>query len=182
MAEFIKYIKKDSANVAKQEIKALMYADSIFTGFMDLKWNSSKREATKFFKTSKELKVDFIDEDVIYLKGYFAGSKVKGLSLTYYNDKLYDVWIDFGYKSDVFRETLIEGLEIKYGKAYKTEKLCIWNFGILTSVKERPKITLSEDKEGLWLLYASKYRDKYEYEKQLIKVNKEKSLIKIKEL
>ncbi|MDP3643841.1 MAG: hypothetical protein Q8S54_11705 [Bacteroidota bacterium] len=168
---------------AEKDAKAFKHADSIFTGFMDLKWNSSKKEAIKYFKASKELKVDFItsEGDVIYLKGSFAGSIVKSLSLTYFNDKLYDVWIDFGYKSDVFQQTLIENLEIKYGKAYKTEKLCKWDFGI-HSEENNPIIYFSDDKEGLSLTYISKYRDEYEAEKQRLEDNKEKSSIKLKDL
>jgi hypothetical protein len=173
--------KKDSIYRVEREAKAFLHADSVFTGFLDLKWNSSKKEAIKYFKTSKELKVDFIDGDVIYLKGSFAGSKVNGLSLTYFNDKLYDAWIDFGYKSDVFQQTLIEILNQKYGEAYKTGIFCIWDFGISSSVN-RPKIQLSDEKEGLSLLYMSKYRDEYEAEIQRSKDNKEKSSIKLKDL
>jgi hypothetical protein len=175
--------KKDSIYWAEKKAKAFMHADSIFTGFMDLKWNSSKKEAIKYFKTSKELKVDFItpEGDVIYLKGYFAGSKVNALTLTYFNDKLYDVWIDFGYKSNVFQQTLIKNLELKYGKSYKTGKFYSWDFDISAS-KNHPKILLSDDPEGLSLLYMSKYRDEYEAEKQRLEDNKEKSFIKLKDL
>ena len=181
--------KKDSIYWAEKKAKAYLHADSIFTGFMDLKWNSSKKEAIKYFKTSKELKVDFLSGeddasvlgDVIYHKGSFAGSKVSSVALTYFNDKLYDVWIDFGYKSDVFQQTLIESLELKYGKAYKTGKLCVWDFDILSS-ENRPKIILVDEVEGLSLSYISKYRDAYEAEIKQIKDNKEKSSVKSKDL
>ena len=180
----IESIKSDSIYWAEKEAKTLMHADSVYTGFLDLKWNSSKKEAIKYFKTTKELKVDYItpDDNEICLKGSFAGSNVKSLTLIYFNDKLYDVWIDFGYKSDVFRQTIIEQLELKYGKANKTEKLCIWDFGISTLEKNSPKIYLSDDKEGLSLTYISKYSDKYEAEKQRLKDKKEKSMIKVKDL
>jgi len=175
---------KDSIYWAEKGAKVILHADSVFTGFMDLKWNSSKKEAIKFLKTSKELKVDFITDDgcSIYFKGFFAGSVIKSSVLSYYNDKLYDAWVDFGYKSDVFQQTLIENLELKYGKAYKTDKVCMWDFGILSSAKNHPKIYLSDDKEGLSLSYISKYRDEYEAEKQKLKDNKEKSSIKLKDL
>lgn len=175
--------KNDSIYYALKQEKAIRHADSVFTGFMDLKWNSSKKEAIKYFKTSKELKVDYItsEGDAIYLKGSFAGSNVNSVALTYYNDKLYDAWVDFGYKSDVFQQKLIENLELKYGEAYKTGKLCIWNFSISSS-KNHPKITLSDDKEGLSLIYMSKYKAEYEAEIQRLKDNKEKSSIKVKDL
>ncbi len=181
--------KIDSVKYALIQEKAIIHADSIFTGFLDLKWNSSKKEAIKYFKTSKELKVDFITGegdatplgDAIYLKGSFAGSKVNSVVLTYFSDKLFDVWVDFGYKSDVFQQTLVENLELKYGKAYKQEKLCVWDFGISSSVNH-PKISLSDEKEGLSLLYLSKYRDEYEAEIKRLKDNKEKSSIKVKDL
>lgn len=175
--------KKDSIYWAEREAKALIRADSIFTGFMDLKWNSSKKEAIKYFKTTKELKVDFItsEGDQIYIKGSFAGSKINSSSLAYFDDKLYDVGIDFGYKSDVFKQTLIEILESKYGEAYKTGIYCTWDFGISSSVNH-PKILLSDDPEGLLLLYMSKYKHEYEAEIQRLKDNKEKSSIKLKDL
>jgi hypothetical protein len=72
-------------------------------------------------------------------------------------------------------------LELKYGKAYKTEKFCLWDFGISSSVNH-PKIYLWNDEEGLSLGYMSKYRDEYEAEKQRLKDNKEKSSIKLKDL
>lgn len=175
--------KKDSIYWAEKDAKALMHADSVFIGFMDLKWNSSKKELIKYLKTTKELKIDFItlDGDYVYLKGSFAGSDVKSLSLAYYNDKLYQVWIDFGYKSGVFQQALIETLNQKYGEAYKTEKFCSWDFGILSSVNH-PKILLSDKRDGLSLLYMSKYRDKYKEEEKQLKNNKEKSSIKLKDL
>ena len=48
---------KDSIYWAEKGAKAILYADSVFTGFMDLKWNSSKKEAIKFLRLQKNLKL-----------------------------------------------------------------------------------------------------------------------------
>ena len=174
--------KKDSIYWAEQEVKAFIHADSIFTGFMDLKWNSSKKEAIKYVKNSKDLKIESIGDDDIFINGSFAGSDVKFISLTYYNDKLFKAYIDFGYKPVVFYETLIEKLELKYGKAYKSDKVCAWNFGISNSKKNRPQIYLSNNNEGVGLSYSSKYYDEYKLEKKQLEDKKEKSSIKLKDL
>lgn len=183
--------KKDSIYCAEKKEKALIHADSIFTGFMNLKWNSSKKEAIKYFKTSKELKISVISrelkidvdlDDDVYLKGSFAGRKVEYILLKYFNDKLHRVDVDFGYQSDIFYKTLVEKLENKYGKPYITEKFCSWDFDISTSEENKPEILISNDSEGLALIYISKYSDKYEKEEKQLKDSKEKSSIKLNDL
>jgi len=176
--------KKDSIYWAGKEAKAFIHADSIFTGFMDLKWNSSKKEAVKFLKTSKDLKLSFITNDggSLYFKGSFAGSKINSSSMSFYKDKLYDVWIDFGIKSEVFEQALVEKLELKYGNAYKSDKFYTWDFGVSFSETNKPQILISKDKDGLALMYISKYKKQYEAEKAQIENSKEKNSIKLKDL
>jgi|GEM_PF-6772137 len=175
----IELLKRDSIAWANKLAIPVIRADSIFPGFMDLKWNSSKKEAIEYFKNSNELKVDFIASNGnINLKGSFAGGKVKSLTMYYFNDKLYEVLIDFGCKSDVLYQPLLEILELKYGKAIKTEKLCAWNFGFSTLTTNHPKIYLNEDDKGLTLSFQSKYSR--EYLMQHLKDINEKNLIKLK--
>ena len=174
-------IKYDSTYFAERNKKAIIRADSIFTGFMGLKWYSKLDEAKKYFRTSKELKIKYVVDNILYLSGSYAGGQVKDLALTFYNDKLSDVWVDFGYKSDVFYNTLKESLVKKYGEPFNLTNGCVWNFNISDSEKYKPKINLSNDREGVSLLYISKYCDKYKDEVELVNRNKEKETLKSKQ-